>query len=845
MIRRLAESYVRFSHGKEWPIVIFALLLCGFGYYRFVTAVSIDPQIEALLPESAPSRLALDEASERLPSSSPLYVVIESEDAALTAQVRDSIRDQLEAWDEAPSVIVRRDPAYFLDRRLLYVEAEAIQRLADDTREYLRYSRCEQIPGCMNLLDEPPEPDFDSVRETLASDPKVSTLLHFFGADELPEPRAAPTAEAESNGEEDPHQETNHAEELGYLCEEDGLTCVVQATLRGNVSNFDYASMVHARVLEMIEEASPEGAPDSLRAEVTGRVRGLVENKASVENDLAKTASLSLFLVLFVLGAQFRKPRALLVLITPLIVSMGLTGLVCSFVAPSLNIVSAATLAVLIGLGIDFGLHLTIHYGSLREKGLEPEKAVEESVGELSGSLLVAAMTTSCGFAALMASGFQGFVQMGLLAATGVVLALLSYFIVFPPLVTGLHRLRAESGVMTREIKLPGFLTDRPPKTRARTIAGVGVLLIIGGLFALPSVQFEDNYRNLSPKSPEPGLSHSGSVRGTSRSPILILADDQQALNQVTTGLLERYPDGLYDDDSPWLLTPALFVPDDQEARLAAIGELHDAVNEARRYLSDEERARVDAWEPMLSIEDGITEDDLPQWVRGSLDDNDGNFGTFAIGYLPYSGMDATAMEMVAEDLQQWREDYPGTVIASTGALLGEVTKLLREAAPLIIGLALLGLVIACLFISRSLKTTLLVLSSVLAAMLTLAIGMALFDVRVNLYNLVVLPVAFGIGVDGAIYVVWSLDKSKKHNFSSPPVIRAVIGSTMTTMAAFGSMWVSVNPGLLSLASLAVLALSITLFANLIWTPSLVATFTPEGEDQHGDRLATQDKSVL
>ena len=51
---------------------------------------------------------------------------------------------------------------------------------------------------------------------------------------------------------------------------------------------------------------------------------------------------------------------------------------------------------------------------------------------------------------------------------------------------------------------------------------------------------------------------------------------------------------------------------------------------------------------------------------------------------------------------------------------------------------------------------------------------------------------------------------------------RAVLGSTLTTAAGFGSMMVASNPGLASLGLLAVLALLSSLVCNLIWLPAFM-----------------------
>ena len=102
---------------------------------------------------------------------------------------------------------------------------------------------------------------------------------------------------------------------------------------------------------------------------------------------------------------------------------------------------------------------------------------------------------------------------------------------------------------------------------------------------------------------------------------------------------------------------------------------------------------------------------------------------------------------------------------------------------------------------------------------------MAVLGLKINLYNMLVFPLAFGIGVDGAIYVVWIVYAEKAGPVPWRRVWtsgRAVVGSTLTTVAAFGALTISDNPGLASLGKLAILTLSLSLVANLVWLTALM-----------------------
>jgi predicted RND superfamily exporter protein len=103
--------------------------------------------------------------------------------------------------------------------------------------------------------------------------------------------------------------------------------------------------------------------------------------------------------------------------------------------------------------------------------------------------------------------------------------------------------------------------------------------------------------------------------------------------------------------------------------------------------------------------------------------------------------------------------------------------------------------------------------------------------------------VAFGIGVDGAIYVVWTvLARLGQFDWRNLPVsARAVFGSTMTTLVMFVSLATSDSGGLKSLGQVGSLALFVTLVANLVWLPAALSWLNSVVDErrakQHGSPM--------
>jgi len=798
--------YVAFAE-RRWALILVAVVTVAAGAYLGVQRLRIDARIEALLPDDTPSQRAIAELEERAATTAPLVLAVASDDPALNRRLAGQIRAAVAQWPETRWAVDRRSPEPFLDRRLLWLPADELDALAERVERLVEHQRCEANPMCFTLEDPPELPTEAELRELFLAQPEVEGLATFVGGDEgeLPTDEASRTA-------------------VGGLCADGGRVCIVEASLEGNASNLGFASEILDRSREVFDAVRPVDAPESLRMVVSGRYRTAPLTAERVGDDLQATSTAGLVLLVLLVIAQFRGPRAALVLLAPvglaILVTLGILG----FVHPTLNLISAFTLAILAGLGIDFGLHLLTHYGERRQEGDAPPEAMVSTLDSMWRSASTAAATTACAFAALGAAEFRGFAEMGLNAALGIALSLLAFLFVFPWLVLLLDRLVAEKGSPTRYLPFDRIRAPGRPTLRAIVVAGVAFAMVGAGIGAGvigPGLTFEQDFGKLQPPNLGHGISAVEDARGgTSGVMVYLLADDPDALEAAARDVAGRE----MPTDQTLLVTPRTLVPADQAAKLVAIGRMREAVGRVRGHLEGAALERVEAVEPLLAVAEPFTAADLPLWARDLLVEADGSTGRMGLLYLKMRAADAALMEDLAERIERWREGNPAVTFASPHAVLGEVVPGLQQDAPTMILLALLGLTVATLVIGRSARRTLWVLSPVLLASGMAAGMLVLVGVKLNLYDLLVVPVAFGVAIDGAVYVVWAMRDERASDL--PTASRAVLGSTLTTMTAFGALMVASNPGLASIGHAAIVCIGLTIFTNLVWLPAALTLNT-------------------
>ncbi len=478
-----------------WVGLLLAAVLVG----GLAASLPVDPSIRHLLPEHLPSQRALREAERRVPLASPLYVAVTSSDPAGTQQVVRAVAERLRQWPQARSVVDRRDPGFFLRHRLLYVPSDLLEELADALEERLDWERCERLPGCVNLEPEAPEVPIGKLRTFFREDRRIAGLLGLLGADPEALERAAAAEEREGA---DPATEREAVH--GRLCSEGGRTCVVQVLLAGEGSDLAWAERVlraSAReVRSALEAARPgvevrqpspdllEAPSEGIRVQFRGRLRNLVVSRGAIGRDLTWTTAAAVLLVAVVLLLQFRGWRAFVALFGPMVLGFALALGLLRFAQLRLNLVSAATLSVLVGVGIDFGIHLVSHQGAaLADRcGRSLEGALGHVYRRLLPSLGAAALTTAVGFGALLGAEFQGFAQMGLVALVGVLSVFVAYVLGFP-LVVGAG---GEGGGSWLRSPSGGWLGRAGVGRSALLWTVVPVLLAAGGLWLGRSLHY-------------------------------------------------------------------------------------------------------------------------------------------------------------------------------------------------------------------------------------------------------------------------------------------------------------------------------------------------------------------
>jgi predicted RND superfamily exporter protein len=494
-----------------------------------------------------------------------------------------------------------------------------------------------------------------------------------------------------------------------------------------------------------------------------------------------------------------------------------------------LNMTTALIFAVLLGLGIDIGVHVTLRYLDERARGSALELALGRALTHTGKAVLAAGLTTAAGLAVLIFADFKGFEEFGVIAAMGILTCLLVYVSLLPALATLFERIAPPKPWRAAPVALPdtSHPTRRPGPLRLGLLALLVATVTAASVVALGRVEFEYDFRNLRGEKISTGIKYSRSVGGSKSPAVAVLPDPASA--RAVTRELERIIDGYGADGGELKRAASLysFVPDRQDEKrplLARLGEIADQGlalpklrPETRRQL--EELKRWSAAPP-------VSTDELPTWLTDKFREKDGTLGR--IVYLTQR-----ANQYLVRESEQFYERFgvlalPGggqVRSAASSFILVEVVRAVQRDGRMMTVAASLAVLLLVFLDLRSLGRTLIVFAPVAIGMCWSAGLIALFGLKLGLYNMLVLPLLLGVGVDSSIHFYHSYVERGPGSLGL--VLRTtgkgIAVAAATTGVGFVGMMIASHAGLRTIGQLAVLGIAGCLAATLTVLPLLLA----------------------
>lgn len=603
------------------------------------------------------------------------------------------------------------------------------------------------------------------------------------------------------------------------------------------------------------------------------------EELRDVKTGSAVAGGIALSLLLFILVIGLGSIRLTIIVLLNLLVGLILTiGFAALFVG-EINLISIAFILLYIGLGVDFAVHVCIHFRENFSSGMPFFAAIDKTMREGIAPLFMCAVTTSVGFYAFIFTDYVGIGQLGLITGTGIIIIFLLNLFLTPLL---LQWICARRQFIVR-VKSKQFIEIfhqfliRYIDRRVFAVMVLSILLPIA--FFWSNITFDANPNNLQNHNNEGVNTLQKMTQERKASPMVLhlLVDKNRSIGADIVKQLEKLDTV---DRVIWLED---LIPPDQEYRLNRLDNLsilfagsidnvsfpamrsHSFDNELHQlrilyqqikenpqyqifsaqlydFLFDIEQSAVsDRLHKLEMLQAAVLQEFSPfiERIRALLYTTDvsveslpsdvrqmwvSNKGLFRLMILPaedIAASDPAAMRRFVESVSTVAPDAIGSPLFYVRGAETVVGAFQRAFALTIIVL----LVFLCLLFRHNLMDVVIIFVTLAFSTSLVLIGMIIFDIDLNYANIIAIPLLFGVGVDSAIHLVKRFRMSDSNNNQSVfPVstTHAVFLSSLTTLVGFVSLTLSHHSGTVTLGWLLTIGLCANILSSIVFLPPLM-----------------------
>ena len=184
------------------------------------------------------------------------------------------------------------------------------------------------------------------------------------------------------------------------------------------------------RLRELVRETQLE--VPGVNAGITGEPVLKQDEMVQAERDVTRAAVLSLILVAVIFIYGYHEIRRPILATVCLLVGIGYTLGFATLTVGRLNILSITLVPILIGLAIDFGVHLISRYEEELRAGKNQGTAIHKALVFSGIGIFTSGFTTAGAFLAMLLTNFKGVQEMGLISGIGLLVCLVPMMTLLP-----------------------------------------------------------------------------------------------------------------------------------------------------------------------------------------------------------------------------------------------------------------------------------------------------------------------------------------------------------------------------------------------------------------------------
>ncbi len=541
---------------------------------------------------------------------------------------------------------------------------------------------------------------------------------------------------------------------------------------------------------------------------------------------------------------------------------------------------------MLIGLGIDYGVHLITRYEEELRHGKTAEAALTKAMVFTGQGIFTGALTTAGAFLAMRFTQFKGIQEMGTICGGGLLICLIPMMTLLPALL-----LRGRQNVLDHELaedntraRIENLWLQRPVLVVAITVLLCALALSQARKvyfdynleklqsIGLPSVVFEHKLLDSADQSlleaavvansltnaidleakikrlptvadvKPPASFFENFLNASNAAKLRLIGQIKQELAPLKFGVPDLNPVDVYAFSRTifglygylGLAGNEVGTSDPELARNLAA--LRQAIEDLRKtMLQGDTNALAEHADKLAQFQQGLFND---MRTTFELLQNQDDSAPLHVRDLPQAFRDQFVGETgkfllhVFPRDNMWQRDNQEKFITElrtvdpdvtgTPVQLYEYEELLKDSYIQAAWYSLAAIVLLVLIHFRSLGSVVLALLPVGIGVLWLAGLMGWFDIPVNLANIMTLPLVIGIGVTNGIQILNRFAEERTPNILARSTGKAVLVSGLTAIAGFGSLIIAKDRGIHSLGCVMATGIAACMIAGLTILPALL-----------------------
>lgn len=546
MLKKLAEWHT--AHPWRALLIVLSLTIIFSG---FASQLTITTRTSDLLPERDPKVIQFNKIIDEFATATNLIVLVQGEEqrikefadqlAPLILELRDSSRDEelQEEIDKLQAKIEKLEEKGGKESKIEELRAEI-----KELRSQMNFKLFQRVDYKVNvdflkehMLMLVKEDDLKNLKDVFM-DPNLIGLLEnyndsmekeYVGQEESISTREKEDGawaflegiqnlililERAASGEKIPEKEIRIAVDKllfgePYLLSYDKTALILTAVPDFTIMERNFI-MSSTELTQTAVDGLLEDYPD-VEAGLCGTIPKEHDEQIYTEQSLGFTTLIALVAILLLLMFSFRMWVAPLFALVNLLVGVIWALGSAAIVVGQLNMLTSTMAVIILGLGVDFSIHIFSVFTERREAGDSITAAMEKTFLKSGKGIVTGAFTTACAFYALVISSSRGMKEMGLVMGTGLLAILLATLLCLPFMLVFRERFRewrrkkkkVVEPVVHRDIsfRFLGRAGEWLSRKYAFTIF-ISVALSAFLIWQAVSIRWDYDYRNLEPQVP-------------------------------------------------------------------------------------------------------------------------------------------------------------------------------------------------------------------------------------------------------------------------------------------------------------------------------------------------------